>query len=38
MELFLRPDGQLSVLGRSPRWIGEAGYVGLQIAPLDGIT
>ena len=38
MKLFLRPDGQFLVLGRSPRWVGAGGGVGLQVAPLDGVT
>ena len=38
MELLLRPDGQLSVLGRSARRVGAGGGVGLQVAPLHGVT
>ena len=38
VELLLRPDGQLSVLGRSARRVGTGGGVGLQVAPLHGIT
>ena len=38
MELLLRPDGKLSVLGRSPWWVGAGGGVGLQVAPLHGVT
>ena len=38
MELLLRPDGQLLVLGRSPWRVGAGGGVGLQVAPLHGVT
>ena len=38
VQLFLRPNGELLVLGRGPRRIGELGHVGLQVAPLHGIA
>jgi hypothetical protein len=38
MELFLRPGSQFSVLGLGPRLVGAGGGVGLQVAPLHGVT
>ena len=38
MELLLRPDRKLRVLGRGPWRVGAGGGVGLQVAPLHGVT
>ena len=38
MQLFLRPDGQLSVLSRIPRRVGAGGGVDLQVTPFHSVA